>query len=384
VSIPNFHPSRAWHGFRRRGSATLSDDDLRALLTSSLVDDTCSARPGEDEPPGADHVDEGALLDELWRDLERCADVHDEMTRLHSRGLDAVGRLGELARFGPLAEQARVRLGELALHTTELSAQAEQAADPSFWLRREQNYVRPLRNEPAAVDPDEGEHEHAAARARERYAWSIALSVVTALCAAVLLLVGHAFLAAVLFSARLVTDLAIGIPPLTPAGLRAGVSRDSLISFRTRYFGCLFGYLADVGLWAGVVMYLVSEHRTAWAFAGASVAIVSLFGSLADLAAGAIGHRTSRPPIERMARNGAVLAGLLLLALVPVGATGLPYGVVVMFAAGWSSALIEIWRASRSVFHTRTVELVLMSRRLDADCSLTGGAVHAPLPGTRG
>jgi hypothetical protein len=337
---------------RRHGAA---DQDLTLITLRSAL-------AGRSVTMSDDEMFE--IADRYWPELVAASDTRSEMTRLSSSGLNSIGRLAELAGPNkPLAAEARHRLCELALFAQERATGSSSGDDRAG---------------------------HASYRARvwayRQYLVSITLAIVVAVGCAVALAAGRPTIAVALFASRICLDLTSGHISRAPTDLHQSSVRESPLSFRARYFGCVGSHIGDLIAWTGFVVGTYAAGSAGWALVMAGLGALAVLGSLSRVGLSLIGVSADRRSAERWIRVGALFSGMVVVAL------GDPVlGGLIAIGPAAAFALFEGLRSCRAAWGQQATDVATLVRhagRLDESVSpteseMTCGVVYAPRPGAR-
>jgi hypothetical protein len=306
-----------------------------------------------------------AIADRYWPGLADCGEARAEMTKLSSTGLGAIGRLAELAGpERPLAGEARHRLCELALFAQERAGGKVLTIDD------------------ASMRSD----RHARVWAYRQYLASMVLALTVAVGCAVALATGHPSVAVALLAARIGLDMTSGLLSHAPTDLHLSTLRETPLSFRARYFGCVGSHVADAIMWSAFVAALYRAGSPGWAVLVCALVALVFLGSLFRVGLAQIGLSAERSGSERVVRVGSMLAGLMI-----VTSGSLIAGSLVALLPAVAFSAFESLRAARRAWAQRATEVATLVRsgsRIDqpttrSDVEMVCGIVNAPLPGLR-
>lgn len=178
-------------------------------------------------------------------------------------------------------------------------------------------------------------------RANRRLAarWT-ALGLTFTAAAAGLLVVNRPVLALCLVVFRLVGSALAGGPAVVSH--MTSVTIETTPSLARSLVACLASHLSDMMLLVAAAAVLYRDGRPGWALMLAIGGVIAMYGTMARVAAERTGMRISRSPVERVVRNGSLLAALGgTAALEP--ASLLPFPPLVLLALGTAGyGLIEV------------------------------------------
>jgi hypothetical protein len=190
--------------------------------------------------------------------------------------------------------------------------------------------------------------EHRVLAVADRWTFiGLALTVIAAL----FVLAGLWVPAFVVVLVRLSGSVVAGGPAVI--SVRRGQERGESRSLSRLLVACLSGHLADQILIAATAFALADAGRVTWALGAMGGGMIALFGSLARVAAERSGVRITRSGLERCARNGGLVLGLVLAAAAgPAAVTTwtVPAVALVAMAAG-AYGVFEVVRIVMLLLH---------------------------------
>jgi hypothetical protein len=318
------------------------------------------------QPGGVSDAELCAIADRYWPGLLECSDARTEMTKMSATGLGAIGRLAELAEpERPLGREARHRLCELALFAQERAG------------------GKVLTINDASLRGD----RHARVWAYRQYLASMLLALTVAVGCAVALATAHPSVAVALLAARIGLDMTSGLLSRAPTDLHLSAVRETPLSFRARYFGCVGSHVADAIMWSAFVVALYRAGSAGWAIIVCSLVALVFLGSLFRVGLAQIGLSAERSGSERVVRVGSMLVGLMVVA-----SGSLVAGSLIALAPALVFGIHESLRAARRAWAQRATEVATLVRsvsRIDqptttpAASEMVCDIVNAPLPGLR-
>lgn len=333
-------------------------------LDDKVLDTLRSAAPGLARP---ETEDDRVVLESCALRLAELAEQRHELARLHSHGLDVIGRLSSYTvRDHELADDARRRLRELMLHAHRLA----EATDAAAGIDASQPLADDVERD---IGASPSRHKE-----RGRYLASIVSGLVSAIAVVVLLVSGHPGLAAALFVTRAAFDVALAMLSGGPTDLVPVFPRRHSLSLRMRFFGGALGRFGEVTIWMGMAVVASTDGAHERSFIVAGLVAVALFTSLVRAGAGEAGIPAVRTRREEVVGALGIATGLVL-----VTASSPWAGALVAVGAAVSCSVFETVAVLRQVWQLQTTDVGLIMRGADDHGTLQTSFVHGPAPRRR-